>query len=187
MRINGETYYLWRAVDHEGEVLEVSATRRWDRRAALKFLRRAMKRYGRPASSVTDRLRSYRAAMNVIGNAAAQTCGRWLNNRGGKPASAVSKAGRSDGAVQRHQDPAEIRLRPRLDPQPFQPRPPSQPPRYFQTRPSRRLGRVASTRSLRAFDCRSYSSYPVSLTMPSQRVSAPIGVEPARRITMGLP
>ena len=37
---------------------------------------------------------------------------------------------------------------------------------HFQTRPSSRLGRVASTRSLRAFDCRSYSSYPVSLTMP---------------------
>ena len=81
VRINGETYYLWRAVDHEGEVLEVFATRRRDRRAALKFLRRAMKRYGRPASIVTDRLRSYRAAMNVIGNADAQTCGRWLNNR----------------------------------------------------------------------------------------------------------
>ena len=81
VRINGETYYLWRAVDYEGEVLEVFATRRRDRRAALKFLRRAMKRYGRPASIVTDRHRSYRAAMTVIGNAAAQTCGRWLNNR----------------------------------------------------------------------------------------------------------
>ncbi len=40
-----------------------------------------MKRYGRPRSIVTDRLGSYRAAMKVIGNAAAQTCGRWLNNR----------------------------------------------------------------------------------------------------------
>ena len=40
-----------------------------------------MKRYGRPASIVTDGLPSYRAAMTVIGNAAAQTCGRWLNNR----------------------------------------------------------------------------------------------------------
>ena len=40
-----------------------------------------MKRYGRPASIVTDRLRSYRVAMHVIGNAVAQTCGRWLNNR----------------------------------------------------------------------------------------------------------
>ena len=81
MRINGETRYLWRTVDHEGEVLEVFATKRRDRRAALTFLKRAMKRYGRPASIVTDRLRSYRAAMNVIGNAAHQTYGRWLNNR----------------------------------------------------------------------------------------------------------
>ena len=40
-----------------------------------------MKRYGRPKVIVTDRLKSYRAAMKVIGNAAAQTCGRWLNNR----------------------------------------------------------------------------------------------------------
>jgi len=56
-------------------------TKRRDRRAALKFLKRAMKRYGRPRSIVTDRLRSYRSAMKVIGNAADQECGRWLNNR----------------------------------------------------------------------------------------------------------
>jgi putative transposase len=82
-RINGETHYLWRAVDHEGEVLEVFATKRRDRRAALRFLKRAMKRYGRPRSVVTDRLRSYRATMKVIGNTADQTCRRWLNNRAG--------------------------------------------------------------------------------------------------------
>ena len=81
VRINGETYYLWRAVDHEGEVLEGFVTKRRDRKAALKFLKRAMKRYGAPATIVTDRLRSYRAAMNVIGNAASQSRGRWLNNR----------------------------------------------------------------------------------------------------------
>ncbi len=81
VRINGETHYLWRAVDHEGEVLEVFATKRRDRRAALKFLKRTMKRYGRPLSIVTDRLRSYRSAMKVIGNAAYQERGRWLNNR----------------------------------------------------------------------------------------------------------
>ena len=80
-RINRETHYLWRAVDHEGEVLEVFATKRRDRKAALKFLKRAMKRFGRPTVIVTDRLRSYRAAMKVIGNAANQECGRWLNNR----------------------------------------------------------------------------------------------------------
>ena len=81
VRINGATHYLWRAVDHEGEVLEVFATKRRDRKAALKFLRRVMKRYGKPRSIVTDRLRSYGAAMKVIGNAAVQQCGRWLNNR----------------------------------------------------------------------------------------------------------
>jgi len=81
VRINGETHYLWRAVDHEGEVLEVFVTKRRDRRAALTFLKRAMKRYGQPKVIVTDRLRSYRAAMNLIGNGADQQCGRWLNNR----------------------------------------------------------------------------------------------------------
>ena len=81
VRINGETHYLWRAVDHEGEVLEVSATKRRDRKAALRFLKRTMKRYGRPGSIVTDRLPSYRAAMKVLGNAATQTSGGWLNNR----------------------------------------------------------------------------------------------------------
>ena len=81
VRINGETHYLWRAVDHEGEVLEVFATKRRDRRAALKFLKRSMKRYGRPGKIMTDRLRSYRWAMKVIGIASDQVCGRWLNNR----------------------------------------------------------------------------------------------------------
>jgi len=81
VKINGETHYLWRAVDHEGEVLEVFATKRRDRKAALAFLKRAMKRYGRPKVIVTDRLKSYRAAMKEIGNAADQEYGRWLNNR----------------------------------------------------------------------------------------------------------
>ena len=81
VRINGETHYLWRAVGHEGEVLEVYATKRRDHRAALEFLKRAMKRYGRPASIVTDRLKSYRAAMKVIGNEGCQETRRWLNNR----------------------------------------------------------------------------------------------------------
>ncbi len=40
VKINGEMYYLWRAVDHEGEVLEVFATKHRDRKAALAFLKR---------------------------------------------------------------------------------------------------------------------------------------------------
>jgi len=74
-------HYLWRAVDHEGEVLETYVTKRRDRNAALKFLRKAMKRHGRPYVIVTDKLRSYGAAMKDIGNSARQETGRWSNNR----------------------------------------------------------------------------------------------------------
>jgi putative transposase len=81
VKINGETHYLWRAVDHEGEVLESYVTKRRNRKTALNFLRKSMKRYGNPAVIVTDRLRSYGAAMKVLGNAQKQETGRWLNNR----------------------------------------------------------------------------------------------------------
>ena len=56
VRLNGVQHYLWRAVDHEDEVLEAFASKRRKRKAALKFLRRAMKRYGSPRIIVTDRL-----------------------------------------------------------------------------------------------------------------------------------
>jgi putative transposase len=81
VKINGETHYLWRAVDHESEVLETFDTEKRDRKAALRFLKKAMKRFGCPKAIVTDRLGSYRAAMKVIGNAERQETGRWLNNR----------------------------------------------------------------------------------------------------------
>ena len=81
MKINSERDYRWRAVDHEGEVLENYVTRRRDRKAALKLIRKSMKNYGQPKVIGTDKLRSYRAAMKVIGNADRQEKGRWLNNR----------------------------------------------------------------------------------------------------------
>ena len=81
MTINGELNYLWRAVDHEGEVLEAYVTKRRDRKAALRFLRKAMKRYGRPEQVITDKLPSYKSAFREIGNAIRQETGRWLNNR----------------------------------------------------------------------------------------------------------
>ena len=76
-----KTHYLWRAVDHEGEVLESYVTKRRDKAAALKFLKKAMKRHGQPEVVITDKLRSYGAAMKVIGNDSRQKTGRWLNNR----------------------------------------------------------------------------------------------------------
>ena len=82
VKINGETHYLWRVVGHEGEVVEFFLTKRRDRKGALAFLKKAMKRYGPPKVIVTDRLRSYRAAMVQLGNEWRQETSRWLNNRG---------------------------------------------------------------------------------------------------------
>ncbi|WP_111735285.1 IS6 family transposase [Roseovarius amoyensis] len=81
VKINGERHYLWRAVDHEGEVLESYVTKTRDKRAALNFLKKAMRRYGNPEKIVTDKLRSYGAALKEIGTANRQETGRWLNNR----------------------------------------------------------------------------------------------------------
>jgi putative transposase len=81
VKINGERHYLWRAVDHEGEVLESFVTKTRDRKAALNFLKKTMRRHGLPKTLVTDKLRSYGAAMKVVGDANKQKTGRWLNNR----------------------------------------------------------------------------------------------------------
>jgi putative transposase len=58
VNINSETHYLWRAVDHEGEVLESYVTKRRDRKAAFKSIRKTMKRLGRAHIFITDKLRS---------------------------------------------------------------------------------------------------------------------------------
>ncbi|RYH06635.1 IS6 family transposase [Tropicimonas sp. IMCC6043] len=81
VKINGERHYLWRAVDQEGEVLESYVTKTRDKRAALKFLKKTMKGYGRPHVFVTDKLRSYSAALREVGAVDRQETGRWLNNR----------------------------------------------------------------------------------------------------------
>jgi len=81
VRVKGERRYLWRAVDHEGEVFESFVTRKRDKAAALKFLRKALKRHGPAQVVFTDRLRSYRAAMKQLGNTERQEVGRRLNNR----------------------------------------------------------------------------------------------------------
>jgi putative transposase len=81
VKINGKLCYLWRAVDHEGDVLDVVVTTKRDKAAARKFLKRIMKRFGRPRNIVTDKLGSYSAAMKEIGNADRQEVGDRLNNR----------------------------------------------------------------------------------------------------------
>src|SRR5210317_684323 len=81
VKINGEQHYLWRAVDHEGEILESFVTKARDKKAALKFLKKAMRKHGCPDMIVTDGLASYGATLKEIGAADRQETGRWLNNR----------------------------------------------------------------------------------------------------------
>ena len=81
MKINGETHYLWRAVDHEGEILESYITQKRDKRATSKFLRKALKQHGKAEKIVTDGLKSYHSAMRELGNENHREMGRWNNNR----------------------------------------------------------------------------------------------------------
>ena len=81
VKINGLTHYLWRGVDHEAEVLEACVSKKRDRKAALKFLRKTIKRHGRLHVFVTDKLRSYGAALQDMGLPDDRETSRWLNNR----------------------------------------------------------------------------------------------------------
>ena len=81
VRLNGQMVYLWRAVDHEGEILESFVSKKRDKSAALRFMKKALKRHGQAEKVVTDGLRSYPAAMKELGNTERREMGRYLNNR----------------------------------------------------------------------------------------------------------
>ena len=79
--INGERHYLWRTVDHDGEVLESYVTKKRDKKASLKLMKKAMWGYGSPNEIVTDKLGSYGAAAIELGCSEKQVTKRWANNR----------------------------------------------------------------------------------------------------------
>ncbi len=80
--IGGERVWLWRAVDHEGEVLDLLVQRRRDKAAAMKLMRKLLKKQGyAPEVLVTDKLRSYAAARTAIGMSARHEQGLRANNR----------------------------------------------------------------------------------------------------------
>jgi putative transposase len=81
VKVNGEQFYLWRAVDHQGELLESYVTKARDKKAALVFMKKALKRHGSPEAITTDGLRSYKAAMVNLGNQGKQEVGRHANSR----------------------------------------------------------------------------------------------------------
>nr|WP_225907993.1 DDE-type integrase/transposase/recombinase [Hyphomonas sediminis] len=119
-KIGREQYYLWRAVDHEGEVLEAHVTKKRNKVAALKFLKNAMKRLGNPEIVVIDRCPPYRAAMKVVGNKDRQeTKASPQQSRQELPPS-VPKTGAGDAAFPRNAKFAEIRFSAFVSPQSFQ-------------------------------------------------------------------
>lgn len=81
VKLNGEMVYLWRAVDHEGEILESYVAKRRDKSSALAFMKKALKRNGQVGAIVTDGLKFYPAAMRELGNLDCREMGRWANNR----------------------------------------------------------------------------------------------------------
>ena len=82
LKIDGRMVYLWRAVDAEGEVLDVLVQSKRNKHAALKLMRKLLKKYAfAPKRLVTDDLRSYAPAARDLGIEHLHERGRWRNNR----------------------------------------------------------------------------------------------------------
>src|SRR5881275_2838270 len=82
VRIAGRHMYLWRAVDHEGEVLEILVQRRRDKRAAVRLMRKLLRKQRfAPKQVTTDKLGSYRAAFRHLGLSCHHEQGLRQNNR----------------------------------------------------------------------------------------------------------
>jgi putative transposase len=82
IRINGQQHYLWRAVDQDGDVIDILVQPRRDQRAAERFFRRLLRGQGKePFRIVTDKLRSYSAALRRILGEVAHSTERYANNR----------------------------------------------------------------------------------------------------------
>src|SRR5215203_4988442 len=82
LKINGVIQYLWRAVDQDGNVLDILVQPKRDRFAAIRFFRKLLRATGRqPRVIITDKLRSYGAAKRVVMPGVAHRQHRYLNNR----------------------------------------------------------------------------------------------------------
>ncbi len=127
VKIGGQIHHLWSAVDQEREILESYVTRTRDKKAAIAFIKRALKRHGCMATITTDGLRSYGAAMDVLRNREKQEIGRCANNRV-ENSHLLFRRAREQTEIPADEVPAEVRLRPRLVPQPLRlRRPPHRP------------------------------------------------------------
>ena len=82
VKIQGRLQYLWRAVDEDGDVIDILVQSRRNRRAAIRFFRKLLKRQGRePRRLITDKLRSYSAAHRTVMPSVVHSIRRYENNR----------------------------------------------------------------------------------------------------------
>ena len=174
VKVNGKLRYLWRAVDHEGEILESYVTKERDRAAALAFIKKALKNFGSPEAIVSDDLRSY-------GGRHGRT--RKCRRTGRRPApqhpsgelaltSPTTRAG--DAAVPKDGIASEVRLRPCERPQPFQRRTPPRRQPHLQDPPLRRPDGVGEPHGLSisrgGVRCVKQRQVVISLTAPGEAV-----------------
>ena len=114
LKIAGRMVYLWRAVDSEGEVLDVLVQSKRNKHAALKLMRKLLKKYGFvPHRMITDDLRSYGAAAHDLGIDSRHERGRWKNNRAENSHQPTRRIGAQDATVQEPGCSPEIPLNPR--------------------------------------------------------------------------
>ena len=81
VKINGKNYYLWRAIDHEGTILESYVSKRRDKKAARKVLVMLISKHGKPQEIVTDKLPSYKAALKELNIPHLQNTDQYANNQ----------------------------------------------------------------------------------------------------------
>ena len=138
VKVNGKRHYLWRAVDHEGEVLEAVVTKRRNKAAALKFLKKLMKRHGKAPKDRHRSLRFLQGCAQRNGCSRKTTDGQVAQQPRREFAPAVSTTRTRDAAFQAHAKSTEIRLRPFLRLQPLQPGKIASQPRHLQADTHRR-------------------------------------------------
>ena len=143
LKIDGRMVYLWRAVDAEGEVLDVLVQSKRNKHSALKLMRKLLKKYAVvPERMVTDDLRTYRAATLDLGIDHLHDRGRWMNNRAEN--SHQPTAGAQDATLQERGLSPEVPLNPRRRLQHFQRPTPSHVPPHAPRLPRRSFPDVAS-------------------------------------------
>ena len=133
VKIQGQQQYLWRAVDEDGDVLDILVQSRRNRRAATRFFRKLLKRQGRePRRLITDKLRSYSAAHRTVMPSRDPQYPAVRKHSRGSLASINPPAGAADAQVQVGRPSATVRLgarrRPESLPGRTSPAPGSSPP-----------------------------------------------------------